>query len=98
MPFADQIVMLKCKGHQIHEALENSVYTYPKLEGRFPQVAGIQFEFDSSKPPSQRIDPAKIKIKNNFLILDNEYKVIVKAYMKEGKDGFKVFTECPVLV
>lgn len=43
---------------------------YPKLEGRFAQVAGINFEFDPNEPPSQRIDPKSIKIKNAQLDLD----------------------------
>lgn len=40
---------------------------YPKLEGRFPQVSGIEFAFDPSKPIGHRVDPKFIKIQNEYL-------------------------------
>ena len=58
------------KGKQIHEALENSVSQYPKLEGRFPQVSGISFTFNPSKPSGKRVDINSIKIQNHSMILD----------------------------
>ena len=67
IPFPDQIILLLCDGKTLHEALENSVSQYPKLEGRFPQVAGIQFKFDPSKPSGQRIDPKDINVQNEKL-------------------------------
>lgn len=42
-------------GQDLLAALENSVSAYPKLEGRFPQVAGVCFAFDPSKPPGSRV-------------------------------------------
>ena len=50
IPYADTLVLLKCSGKKLHQALENSVSQYPKLEGRFPQVSGIEFAFDPRKP------------------------------------------------
>jgi hypothetical protein len=46
------------------EALENGVSAYPHLEGRFPQVAGIEFGFNPSKPKGQRIDPDRVKVQD----------------------------------
>jgi 5'-nucleotidase len=80
IPFPDQIILLLCDGKTLHEALENSVSQYPKLEGRFPQVAGIQFKFDPSKPPGERIDPKNIKVQNEPLEYEN---VITKVYLLE---------------
>ena len=57
----------------MHQVLENGVSHYPYLEGRFPQVAGIQFAFDPSKPSGQRIDPRLIKVQNQYLELDKVY-------------------------
>ena len=42
-------------GEDLLKALENGVCMYPKLEGRFPQVAGMSFAFDPSKPPGSRV-------------------------------------------
>ena len=44
-------------GAVLCEALENSVSMYPRLAGRFPQVAGMSFVFDPDKPVGQRVDP-----------------------------------------
>jgi 5'-nucleotidase len=37
-------------GEQILAALNNGVSMYPRLEGRFPLVSGLSFEFDSTLP------------------------------------------------
>lgn len=37
---------------------------YPQLEGRFPQVAGVEFGFNPSKPKGQRIDPESVKVQD----------------------------------
>ena len=52
------------------KALENGVSQYPKLEGRFPQVAGVEFGFDSSKPPGQRVEPLLVKVQGEYLDFD----------------------------
>ena len=37
------------------EALENSVSQFPKLDGRFAGVSGLNFEWDSCKKPYSRV-------------------------------------------
>lgn len=54
---------------------------YPKLEGRFPQVAGISFAFDPKKPPGSRIDPKFIKIGDEYLDMNQvRKKVLVEIF------------------
>ncbi|XP_026193454.1 uncharacterized protein LOC34619759 [Cyclospora cayetanensis] len=55
LPMPDELVVVECTGAIILAVLENSVSQVPKTEGRFLQVAGLRFEFDSSKPPGSRI-------------------------------------------
>lgn len=38
IPMRDPLVLIEISGKYLHEALENAVSSYPKLEGRFPQV------------------------------------------------------------
>jgi 5'-nucleotidase len=85
-------------GATLHQALENGVSQYPKLEGRFLQVAGIRFAFDPSKPAGQRIDPRLIMVQEEYLDLNKEYKLATKAYLKQGKDGFDCLVNTRVLV
>lgn len=39
IPMRDPLILLEISGKCLYEALENSVSSYPKLEGRFPQVS-----------------------------------------------------------
>ena len=45
LPMLDELCVLGLSGNQLHEALENGVSQYPKLEGRFPCVSGKQLRF-----------------------------------------------------
>lgn len=62
-------------GRQLLSVLENGVSQYPKLEGRFPQVAGISFAFDPNQPPGSRIDPRFIKIGDEYLDMDQVIQI-----------------------
>jgi 5'-nucleotidase len=70
LPFPDAIVVIECDGKTLYEVLENSVSQYPKYEGRFLQVSGVQFAFDPRKPSGSRIDPKLIKIQDEYLNFD----------------------------
>ncbi|MDO7907257.1 5'-nucleotidase C-terminal domain-containing protein [Paenibacillus sp. JX-17] len=50
MPYANNLTALKMTGQEIKEALENGVSGVESGEGRFPQVAGMRFYYDSTKP------------------------------------------------
>lgn len=75
-------------GEQIIEVLENGVCKYPALEGRFPQVAGVSFAFDPKKPPGERVDPAFVRIGDEYLNLQQTYRLATKSYMHSGCDGY----------
>ena len=87
----------------LNAGLQNGVSQYPKLEGRFPCVAGIQMTFDASKPGGSRIDVASVKVKvrgtGEFAALDmeKEYAVATKAYLALGKDGYDVFPKARLI-
>ncbi|MWC27017.1 bifunctional metallophosphatase/5'-nucleotidase [Paenibacillus sp. MMS18-CY102] len=55
MPFSNKITALKMTGDEIIAALENGVSGVEQREGRFPQVAGMRFYYDSSKQ-GERVD------------------------------------------
>lgn len=71
---------------------------YPKLEGRFPQVAGISFAFDPRKPPGQRVDPALVRIGDEYLNLQQTYRLATKSYVHSGNDGFHMLKDAQVEV
>ncbi|EKX34505.1 hypothetical protein GUITHDRAFT_61689, partial [Guillardia theta CCMP2712] len=55
LPMLDELCVIQLTGAQLLEALENGVCMYPKLEGRFPCVSGVRFEFDPDMPAGRRI-------------------------------------------
>ena len=85
-PFEDPCVVVGVTGSAIEAALENAVSKYPALEGRFPQISGITFSFDPSKPPMGRT--SEVMIGGIPVGPDQEYKLVTRDYMVRGKDGF----------
>ncbi|KAF5019974.1 hypothetical protein F66182_8005 [Fusarium sp. NRRL 66182] len=85
-PFEDPVVLLRVTGQAIFDALENSVALYPALEGRFPQVSNIRFEFDPSRPRGERVLWAEIGGKPYEP--EKLYVLCTRGYMGRGKDGF----------
>ena len=84
-PFEDPVVVLRIPGQDLLDALENAVSLYPALEGRFPQVSNINFEFDP-RQPAQRIK--WVKVDGRPLDASQEYVVATRGYMAHGKEGF----------
>ncbi|ORZ07202.1 Metallo-dependent phosphatase-like protein [Absidia repens] len=106
-PFQDPVVVIRLTGHQIWQALENSVSEYPKQEGRFPQVAGVRVEWSSQRPPGQRIQrvlcttpttttTSALRYEPDHMVpleLEKEYVVVTRQYMALGYDGYDVLKE-----
>ncbi|KAJ3084755.1 hypothetical protein HK102_000566 [Quaeritorhiza haematococci] len=98
-PFEDPCVVIKLKGKDIIAGLENGVGALPKTEGRFPQVSGLKFTFDSSRPSGSRVLSVHLIEHHpdnqtcNVVPLDpeKEYKVTTRAYLAQGHDGFDAF-------
>ncbi|KAL1512707.1 hypothetical protein ABEB36_002253 [Hypothenemus hampei] len=98
VPMRDPLMVLKVSGQQILEALENAVSMFPKLEGRFPQVAGVSFAFDANKPPGQRVVADFVRIGDEYLKLDQHYRLATKSYLHGGCDGYVMLKNAEVLV
>jgi 2',3'-cyclic-nucleotide 2'-phosphodiesterase (5'-nucleotidase family) len=82
-PFEDPVVVLMATGQQIWDAIENGVSQYPALEGRFPQVSNIKFEFDPSREPRKRV--TSMSIGDGPVDLEKKYKLVTRGYMGRGK-------------
>lgn len=65
------LLLFMCSvGHSLIEALENGVSRYPRLDGRFPQVSGIRFQFDPYKKSGERVDADNVMINGRPLEYD----------------------------
>ncbi|KAK0642155.1 Metallo-dependent phosphatase-like protein [Cercophora newfieldiana] len=92
-PFEDPVVVIKVKGEALKDALENGVSLYPALEGRFPQVSGIEFTFDPSQKPGARI--TDVSVAGSPLDTSRTYVLSTRGYMARGKDGYKSLLVVP---
>lgn len=50
LAFDNSLAIIEVTGHELLAALENAVSRYPARDGRFPQLAGVDLEFDPRRP------------------------------------------------
>lgn len=98
IPMQDPLIVIEVTGRVLYNALENGMSSYPKLEGRFPQVSGISFTFNPDLPAGKRVEPQLVRIGDEWLDMDEKYALCVKAYMHGGCDGYSMFKSCPILM
>ncbi len=93
LPFQNTIATFQIKGADLVTALENGVSQIDDGAGRFPQVAGLKFSFDKSKPVGGRVSDVQVKEGANFVPIDpaKTYGVVTNNYVRGGGDGFKIF-------
>lgn len=90
-PYDNQIVKVEMTGKVLLEMLANGLTVYRSSEevpgGRFLQVSGLRYTFDSSKPPEDRLIEATLA--DGTPIDENAvYTVAVNNYMA-GKNGYQ---------
>lgn len=95
LSFDSQLFVVQTTGRQLHRVLENGVAKYGEGGGRFPQVSGIQFEFDPLKTPGKRIEPRSIRIQNRQIEFNTCYRLVTNGFMRNVDD---VLVKCPELV
>ncbi|MFF2019142.1 5'-nucleotidase C-terminal domain-containing protein [Paenibacillus sp. NPDC058177] len=78
MPFSNSLVALKVTGQEIIESLENGVSGLESDQGRFAQVSGMKYTYDSSKKP-EIINPT-----TNVLEQKGERMVSVEIKQADG--------------
>jgi len=86
LPFGNRTVKLAVTGDTIRAALENGVSDVANAAGRFPQVSGVSFTADLTKPPGQRIEA--ILIGGKPLDPAATYSLATNDYMAGGGDGY----------
>ncbi|MBP1847021.1 5'-nucleotidase [Rhizobium petrolearium] len=98
LPFQNTIATFQIKGSDIISALENGVSQIDDGAGRFPQVAGLKFSFDKSKPAGSRVSDVQVKEGDAFAPIDpaKTYGVVTNNFVRAGGDGYKVFATSAV--
>jgi 5'-nucleotidase len=87
-PFGNQVATTVVSGANLWKALENGVGGNYPADGRFPQVSGLKFSFDSSKPVGSRI--VEITKNDGTPIAKDakEYSLTTLDFIIYGGDGY----------
>lgn len=93
LPFQNTVATFQLKGADIQTALENGLSKLEEAGGRFPQVAGLKYSFDRSKPVGSRVVSVEVKDGEAYGPLDpaKTYSLVTNNYMRNGGDGYEVF-------
>jgi 5'-nucleotidase len=91
LPFQNTLSTFQVSGATIVAALENGVSQVEEGAGRFPQVAGMSFAFDVSKPAGERI--SDVMVGGAPIDMEKLYGVVSNNYVRNGGDGYGMFRE-----
>lgn len=95
LPFQNTLSTFEISGQELVAALENGVSQVEEVKGRFPQVAGLTFTWDPTVAPNEgRVQEVMVDMGDGFTPLDpaKTYLVVTNNYVRNGGDGYKVFS------
>jgi 5'-nucleotidase len=99
LPFKNRVVKIELSGALLRQALEHGVARSAEdaEPGRFPQVSGIKFSFDASRPAGSRIvsltvNGKPLDEKKNYTLATSDYVAI------DGGDGYAMLQTARVLI
>jgi 5'-nucleotidase len=98
LPFENPVTKIEVTGAILKAALENGVsqVVEESESGRFPQVSGVQFEFDGRNPVGSRV--VKVLVNGQPLDAKKTYTLASTGYIADGGDGYSMFKSCKRLI
>ena len=100
LPFNNTVATFGLKGSDVVAALENGVSRAENPDnegtGRFPQVAGVRFSWDGSKPVGERVSDVEVQnADGTFSPIDPEatYKLASNNFNRTGGDDYSMFAD-----
>ena len=93
LPFQNTLATFQLTGADIRKALENGLSQIEQGAGRFPQVSGLKYSFDKTKPAGNRLVSVEAREGDAFVPLDDAktYGVVTNNFMRAGGDGYSIF-------
>ena len=99
LPFKNRVVKIELDGTTLRQALEHGVARSAEdaEPGRFPQVSGMQFTFDATRPPGARI--VNLTVNGKPLDPKKKYTVATTDYVAiDGGDGYAMLKGARLLI
>jgi len=95
-PFGNVVMLLEATGDELRQLLENGVSHVADMDGRFPQVSGLRFTYDPRAPRGDRL--RQVLVGGQPLVPRRKYRLATTDYLREGRDGYELMRDLPVLV
>lgn len=98
LPFKNKVVKLEVSGATLREVLEHGVSRSAEESepGRFPQVSGLRFTFDATRPSGSRL--VSVLIDGQPLDPNKSYSLATMDFMAGGGDGYEMLKSARVLI
>lgn len=99
LPFNNAVVKVELSGKTVREVLEHGVARSAEDSepGRFPQVSGLAFKFDASRPAGSRV--AEITVGGKPLDENKIYTLATSDFLvSAGGDGYTMFKNGKILI
>ncbi|HVE98991.1 MAG TPA: 5'-nucleotidase C-terminal domain-containing protein [Mycobacteriales bacterium] len=88
LPFGNAAVTRTVTGAQLHAALEHSVGALPVANGKFLQVSGLRFTYDSRLPAGSRVVAVELEDGTPILRDASTYTAATTDFLSTGGDGY----------
>lgn len=101
LPFNNPIVKIEVTGRTLRQAIEHGVARSAVGEdsepGRFPQVSGMSFSYDTTKPAGNRL--VELLVAGKPVEDSGLYSLATSDFLvSRGGDGYVMFKDCKVLL
>ncbi len=99
LPFNNPVVKIEISGKTLRQALEHGVARSAEdgEPGRFPQVSGMSFKFDTTLPAGSRL--TEIKVGGKPLDANKTYTLTTTSFLVlNGGDGYTMFKDAKILI
>jgi 5'-nucleotidase len=93
LPFGNVVITRSVTGAQLYAALEHSVAPLPAANGRFLQVSGFRFTFDSSRPAGTRVVSVTLNDGTPIFADGTLYTLALNDFINAGGDGYTIFAD-----
>jgi 5'-nucleotidase len=95
-PFANKIVKVDVTGEILREALESGLSQVERTAGRFPQVSGLRYVFDPTRPAGSRL--VSVGVGGRPLDPRGNYTLATFDFILGGGDGYTMLKAARVLI
>ncbi len=93
LPFGNVVVTRTVTGATLHAMLENSVSRIPSDNGRFGQISGFSFRYDSCQPAGSRVVSVTLADGTPILPDDTAYTFATNDFVNAGGDDYTMLAD-----